>query len=83
MKMGTESSKENRQIYDNNLWLFDDKFMTYVYAASDIAISKYENALDKMNIFGLKRPDLSVFFSGNDPDQGCDALERVWKLQLL
>ena len=28
MKMGTESSKENRQIYDNNLWLFDDKFKT-------------------------------------------------------
>ena len=79
MKMGTESSKENRQIYDNNLWLFDDKFMTYVYAASDIAISKYENALDKMNIFGLKRPDLSVFFSGNDPDQGCDALVVEFK----
>jgi len=55
----------------SNLWLFDDKFMTYAYVASDVQIKsiiadiKKEN--NKRDVFmGGKEPDLSIFY--NKPD---------------
>lgn len=45
---------------NNNLWLLDDRFMTYNYAASDIAIKKI---LSESNSF--ERPDLCVFFNSD------------------
>lgn len=63
MKKHTES--KNNESYDNNLWLFDDKYMTYIYAASDIQIRQYSNALEEIakELNTLYRPDLAVFFS--------------------
>lgn len=54
----------------NNLWLLDDRFTTYSYAASDKRIfdvlsSIGENFTDIEN--GNDKPDLSIFFS-NDPN---------------
>lgn len=49
----------------SNLWLIDDKFMTYSYAASDKTINQIKSALgDKANSFygRLNRPDLALFF---------------------
>lgn len=72
MKMRTESYNDSH--FDNNLWLFDDKFMTYIYAASDLTISKIKSFLDK-NIDNIKskkrrnekyRPDMAVFFSRDE-----------------
>jgi hypothetical protein len=52
----------------NNLWLLDDRFTTYSYAASDKKISEVLSSLgegiediDNIN----DRPDLSLFFSHN------------------
>lgn len=80
MKMRTESFKDSYEIYDHNLWLFDDKFMTYVYAASDIEIRKYKKALEEVNIYNSAyRPDLAVFFSENTDDNGKDAIVIEFK----
>lgn len=80
MKMKTESFKDTHETYDHNLWLFDDKFMTYIYAASDVAIEKYKKALDEVNVYNSKyRPDLAVFFSGTDTDNGRDAIVIEFK----
>lgn len=68
MRMRTESRRETSEVYDNNLWLFDDKFMTYIYAASDIQIKKYSKALNEIAKYTNTeyRPDLAVFFSNKD-----------------
>ncbi len=80
MKKNTESFKDTHETFDHNLWLFDDKFMTYIYAASDVAIEKYKKALDEVNIYNSKyRPDLAVFFSGTDTDNGRDAIVIEFK----
>ena len=73
MKMGTQSSNET--LYDSNLWLFDDKFMTYVYAASNKTIKKIKEYVGNDNIESKKtrgrlRPDMAVFFSRNTKDSG-------------
>lgn len=55
----------------NNLWLIDDRFTTYSYAASDKRIKDVLSAIDETNddIDILDdRPDLSLFFSHNPND---------------
>jgi hypothetical protein len=61
----------------NNLWLLDDRFTSYCYAASDKHI---KNILDGMNLgAGTKydgdKPDIALFFSHNPEDK--DALKSV------
>lgn len=55
----------------NNLWLIDDRFTTYSYAASDKRIQDVLNSIDETNE-GIDilddRPDLSLFFSHNPDD---------------
>ena len=62
----------------NNLWLLDDRFTTYSYAASDKRIKEVltdiNEKLDDVDILNDK-PDLSLFFS-HDP-QNSDRLKSV------
>ena len=55
----------------NNLWLIDDRFTTYSYAASDKRIREVLSAIeetdDDIDILD-DRPDLSLFFSHNPND---------------
>lgn len=77
MKMRTESGNENRAVYDNNLWLLDDKYMTYVYAASDLTVEKIKQAIEKESeeIFSIKvRPDLAIFYSNDAVDSYRDVV---------
>ena len=53
----------------NNIWLFDDKFMTFSYCASDKTIKQIVDSLypNKDEIFrSKKRPDIFVAFDNND-----------------
>ena len=53
--------------YATNLWLLDDKYMTYFYAASDKTIKQITEIVAQ-KYAGFKpaiRPDISVFFDGN------------------
>lgn len=52
----------------NNLWLIDDRFTTYSYAASDKRISAVLSSIGETNDDldnGRDKPDLSIFFSNN------------------
>jgi hypothetical protein len=76
MKKYTED--DYYSIGKNNLWLFDDRFTTYSYAASDKRIKDVlkqvgEELNDNEN--GGDKPDLSIFFSHN-PNQP-DRLKSV------
>lgn len=59
--------KKGRQ-YQSNLWLLDDKFMTYSYAASNKTLNQIANILipnytKTVSAGNRKKPDLSIFFN--------------------
>lgn len=65
MPMKTSSfGTDDSLVARSNLWLLDDKFMTYTYAASDKTFRAIQNAIDNNeNItHPLGRPDLCIFF---------------------
>jgi hypothetical protein len=70
MKKNTEDNYYS--IGKNNLWLFDDRFTTYSYAASD---KRIKDVLRQVNEEygdienGADKPDLSLFFSHNPNQQ--------------
>lgn len=56
----------------SNLWLIDDKFMTYSFCASDISVNRICDAIESKNKVTYKtshRPDLSIFFNRNDKEK--------------
>ena len=62
MKQREESNKFN--LYDTNLWIIDDKFMSYTSVYSDIEISKIKDELIKENEIE-DRPDMTIFYKNN------------------
>lgn len=60
--------------YANNVWIFDDKFMSYNYCASDITIAKIVSDVtgkSKETIPSFeqgKKADLVIFYSNPDDD---------------
>ncbi len=55
-------------IYNNNLWLLDDKYMTYTKALSERTMKEIINELsDSATEENSKKPDIAIIFSGN-PD---------------
>ncbi len=57
-------------IYNNNLWLLDDKYMTYTKALSERTMKEIldefsENATDTDN----NKPDIAIIFSNNPRDK--------------
>lgn len=66
MKMKTSSEPENNEKYLlSNLWLLDDKFMTYSYVASDTTVKKIVDEIMQKDAKykAANRPDISIFFN--------------------
>lgn len=67
MKMGSSSHANNSNIlYDSNLWLLDDKFLSYFSAFSDTKIKEIKDRILKeynSDEDDLKEPDLTAFYS--------------------
>lgn len=68
MKMRTNSlkTKKDYSVYDSNIWLLDDKYMSYTEIFSDTSISKIKKEIAKSNqrVYGDKKePDLTIFFN--------------------
>ena len=66
MEMRTED--DYYSVGKNNLWLLDDRFTTYSYAASDKKIREVLKGIDEENVDTNildDKPDLSLFFSHN------------------
>lgn len=72
MKKKTESKEDifHFSTYDSNLWLLDDKFLSYSYAASDKRINSVlkQYGLDKAQKNGDKAPDLAMFYSNKEDE---------------
>lgn len=69
MKMKTDTvslETESKSSYLNNIWLLDDKFMSYCYAASDVKIKQVAKALQDFDYDGQhsgRAPDMLLFYS--------------------
>jgi hypothetical protein len=71
--MQMQTSDDYYSVGKNNLWLLDDRYTTYSYAASDNRIREVLKGIDEENgdtqILD-DRPDLSLFFSHNPSNPG-------------
>lgn len=66
--MKKNSTDDYFTVGKNNLWLLDDRYTTYSYAASDKKISEVLSAIgeDSTDIDNpLEKPDLAMFFSNS------------------
>lgn len=66
--MEMQTTDDYYSIGKNNLWLLDDRYTTYSYAASDKRIREVLKEIDEENgdtVILNDRPDLSLFFSHN------------------
>lgn len=77
MFMPMHTSNNNENINDrllSNLWLLDDKYMTYLYASSDKSYNQIAKDLKLEPVDSLTRPDMCVFLSSNEENRSKDAL---------
>lgn len=69
----SEFNKENiiSDIYNNNVWVFDDKFMSYYKVLSEAEMSKVIDVITNGEIKDNDndRPDITLFFSANPNDE--------------
>lgn len=65
--MEKQTDDDYFSIGKNNLWLLDDRYTTYSYAASDKRIGEVLKSIgeDTSSLIPSDRPDLSLFFSHN------------------
>lgn len=79
MQMLTLSKGEH--YLDSNLWLFDDKYMTYDYAASDCSIKRIFQELKETYParYAGREPDLSIFYSTPEQQQRKDLVVVEFK----
>ncbi|QEY25670.1 ATP-binding protein [Neisseria zalophi] len=62
----TYSSGHNNDLFNNNAWILDDRFMTYIQAASDTTLKDITEKFDEIFYQSTKsksRPDYLMFFS--------------------
>ena len=54
-------------LYNNNVWIFDDKFMSYYMVLSEAEMSKVIDVITwgEVKDSDNDRPDITLFFSGN------------------
>lgn len=59
-------------IYNNNLWLLDDKYMTYTTAMSDKTMKDIieEITQEASNVKDTTEPDIAIIFSNNPDENG-------------
>lgn len=71
-----QDSKEYH--YKQNMWLLDDKFMSFSYIASNKTFNQISSILNKTKISkkdkGSDRPDLFLSFSDNETTENVDCL---------
>ena len=80
MDLKTDSNSQDNKAYHykQNMWLLDDKFMSFSYIASDKTFNQISNILYNTSISredkGSDRPDLFLSFSDNEITENVDCL---------
>lgn len=67
MAMGSFDSNDNENIYNTNIWLLDDKYMSYTHIFSDKKIKTVKKIIKEKNIADGKdsgrEPDITIFYN--------------------
>ena len=80
MDLSTDfNNQDNKEYhYKQNMWLLDDKFMSFSYIASNKTFNQISNILNKTKISkkdkGSERPDLFLSFSDDETTENVDCL---------
>ena len=74
-----------KDLYRNNVWVLDDKFMSYCTVLSEAEMSKVINVLTEGEVKDNDddRPDITMFFSGNPRAEGSKVDVVVVELKRL
>ena len=72
-------------LYNNNVWILDDKFMSYYIVLSEAEMSKVIDVITKGEVKGNDddRPDITLFFSDNPQDENTKVDVVVVELKRL
>jgi hypothetical protein len=84
MKEKFDGSNIENDLYRNNVWVFDDKYMTYDTILSDKEMSEVIKVITEgeVNEKNDGRPDIAMIFSGNPNDENKDKKVDVVILEL-
>jgi len=68
----------SKDLYNNNVWILDDKFMSYCTVLSEAEMSKVIDVITKGEVKDNDgdRPDITLFFSA-DPNKGENMVDIV------
>ncbi len=73
ISINTDNELEHNKthLYQNCIWLLDDKFMTYAYIASDVTMSRIFDEMRANNFSdkGKKRPDLFILYNAPESSE--------------
>lgn len=72
-------------LYNNNVWILDDKFMSYYIVLSEAEMSKVIDVITKGEVKDNNddRPDITLFFSDNPQDENTKVDVVVVELKRL
>lgn len=72
-------------LYNNNVWIFDDKFMSYYMVLSEAEMSKVINVITQGEVKDNDddRPDITLFFSENPNNENAKVDVVVVELKRL
>lgn len=72
-------------LYNNNVWILDDKFMSYYIVLSEAEMSKVIDVITKGEVKDNDddRPDITLFFSDNPQDENAKVDVVVVELKRL
>ncbi len=65
MRKTLKSEGFDDDIYNNNVWMLDDRFMTYNIILSDETMTEVIRAIALDEVEDTSRPDITMVFSGN------------------
>ncbi len=77
MKQAFTAEARHNQLYQNNVWLLDDKFMTYTTVLSDKTLQNLINEIlteEELTQDKLSRPDIAIVFNGNPEQEKVDVV---------
>ncbi len=79
MERGSDTEKGSKKYLgpaENNIWLIDDKFMSYSYAASEKSIKEsLKKIFPQSNNQDRGRPDISIFFQKEEGNYNAVIIE--------
>lgn len=79
MRKKLHGSNFMSDIYSNNAWLLDDKYMTYSTILSDLEMSELVNVITEgeEELTDDSRPDIAIVFSGNPKSESNSKVDVV------